>query len=451
MNVSKRNFNIFRSGNNCSSNWNNIDYEFENEKNKDTIIKLKDQIIAKDKEISELKFLKNNKDEEYEKTIKVLEEIINQSTPIEENNRKKSRNKKRKNKRKSVEKKEKKEINEINENDEINENNENNINNKNKEKDEENLYETKNSLNCMLLNIQLESQNNILAKKEKEIKKLKQNPRIEHSSKLTENFIQNTKEYDNIEKENEIILTQQYDIEKYCTTLNDNNKDLLLKIEKFNEDFKIYKESQSNKLKKLEEELKNKEENESNCKLFHRNKGKQSNNNEVDKVEKEIKKMNKTMDFLRKETKIKNDEIEDLNIKIQNIYDKNNELKKQLNHLINLNKVNESEKELFNGNEDIKNKINNLNEQLKQEKKNGETLKKKMINLEKENKELKKNVLDLQNNIIKLTEENTNLENKLLKEEDNNEDDIFFTTGINIIKKRKSEVENNENLNEENN
>ena len=58
MNVSKRNFNIFRSGNNFSSNSKNIDYEFENEKNKDTIIKLKDQIIAKDKEISELKVLK---------------------------------------------------------------------------------------------------------------------------------------------------------------------------------------------------------------------------------------------------------------------------------------------------------------------------------------------------------------------------------------------------------
>ena len=268
---------------------------------------------------------------------------------------------------------------------------------------------------------------------------------------MTENFIQNIKEYDNIEKENEFILTQQYDIEKYCITLNDNNKDLLLKIEKFKEDFKIYKESQSNKIKKLEEELKDKEENESNCKLFHRNKGKKSNNNELNNVENEMKKMNKTMDFLRKETKLKNDEIEDLNIKIQNIYDKNNELKKQLNHLNNLNKVNESEKELFNGNEDIKNKINNLNEQLKQEKKNGETLKKKMINLENENKELKKNVLDLQNNINKLTEENTNLEKKLLKEEDNNEEDIFFTTGINIIKKRKSENENNENLNEENN
>ena len=69
-----------------------------------------------------------------------------------------------------------------------------------------------------------------------------------------------------------------------------------------------------------------------------------------------------------------------------------------------------------------------------------------MINLENENKQLKKNVLELQNNINKLNEENKNSENNILNEEDN-----FFTTGINIIKKRKSEDKKNENLNEENN
>ena len=47
------------------SNMKNNQYDLENERNKDTIIKLKEQIIAKDKEISDLKVSKIKKDAEY--------------------------------------------------------------------------------------------------------------------------------------------------------------------------------------------------------------------------------------------------------------------------------------------------------------------------------------------------------------------------------------------------
>jgi len=46
-------------------NMKNIQYNLENERNKDTIIKLKEQIIAKDKEISDLKVSGMKKDAEF--------------------------------------------------------------------------------------------------------------------------------------------------------------------------------------------------------------------------------------------------------------------------------------------------------------------------------------------------------------------------------------------------
>ena len=79
------------------SNMKNNQYDLENERNKDTIIKLKEQIIAKDKEISNLKVSKIKKDEQYYKTMKILEQIVKNDTP--------SNNKKIKNKNKSKKKK----------------------------------------------------------------------------------------------------------------------------------------------------------------------------------------------------------------------------------------------------------------------------------------------------------------------------------------------------------
>ena len=52
--------------------------EFELERNRDTIIKLRSEIVLKDKEISLLKVNKNKKHEEYNKTMKIIEEILKQ-------------------------------------------------------------------------------------------------------------------------------------------------------------------------------------------------------------------------------------------------------------------------------------------------------------------------------------------------------------------------------------
>ena len=81
MNQSKRNFFKFRKSPIKKANLNkkNIDIEIENERNKDTILKLKEQIVAKDKEISDLKVSKIRNDEQFQKTMKIFDEIVRKS------------------------------------------------------------------------------------------------------------------------------------------------------------------------------------------------------------------------------------------------------------------------------------------------------------------------------------------------------------------------------------
>ena len=54
--------------------------EFELERNRDIIIKLRAELASKNKEISLLKVNKNRKSEEYEKSMRVIEEILNNVT-----------------------------------------------------------------------------------------------------------------------------------------------------------------------------------------------------------------------------------------------------------------------------------------------------------------------------------------------------------------------------------
>ena len=52
--------------------------EFELERNRDIIIRLRSELAAKNKEISLLKVNKNKKTEEYQKIMRVIEEILKQ-------------------------------------------------------------------------------------------------------------------------------------------------------------------------------------------------------------------------------------------------------------------------------------------------------------------------------------------------------------------------------------
>ena len=61
----KKNLLKLRTNKRGFSNSKYIDHEKENEKNKEMIIKLKEQIIAKDKEISDLKVSGMKKDAEF--------------------------------------------------------------------------------------------------------------------------------------------------------------------------------------------------------------------------------------------------------------------------------------------------------------------------------------------------------------------------------------------------
>ena len=210
MNQSKRNFFKFRKSpiKKANLNQNNTDLEAENERNKDTIIKLKEQIVAKDKEISDLKVSKIRNEEQFNKTMKIFDEIVRESDKstvqgmkeIERNisnnynkNKRyfsKNNNNNDINKYNTIENNKKtNHISEnnnnnyknsnINQNNNENENDENNNNNNNEEiKPKIHLKKSQRKrlnelLNIHSLKLKVNQQNNILLKKEKEIEKLK--------------------------------------------------------------------------------------------------------------------------------------------------------------------------------------------------------------------------------------------------------------------------------------
>ena len=429
MNQSKRNYFKFRKSpiKKTNSNQNNIDLEAENERNKDAIIKLKEQIVAKDKEISDLKVSKLRNEEQFKKTLKIFDEIVKESDKstvqgmkeIERNlsnNFNKNKRNFSKNNNNNINKYKTIGNNKIT--NYIGENNNNNYQNNNinhnhiENEDDENDNNENNEdikpkihlkksqrkklndlLNNHSLKLKVIQQNNLLLKKEKEIEKLKLDTKSSTFSKMKNNYVQNYKELKSIQKENETLSNQNFDIINYCNSLEEKNKELIFKLESFKQDFKSYKESQNEKIKKLEDELEKYQSKERDCKMFHKRKGKLddlNNNNHLNEIENEMKKMSKTMTFLKKEKNSQDDEIKTLNLKLKNLNEENNKLNKQVNELnINIKNNNEKEKMLIKIRDESKNKIDNLDNQIKEEKKNNELLKEKINNLDKENKNLK--------------------------------------------------------------
>ena len=430
-NQTKRNFNIFRANNTFNSSPKNIDYEFEYDKNKEIIIKLKEQIIAKDKEILDLKTSKNKKEEEYGKAIYLFQEIVNSSNKNEENSKKKNKKNPSKNNNKN--------------DNGIKYNNENNDKINTPRNHSKQL--SKNKVNESL-KIKIIKTNNIINKKEQELEELKSKSKVTTFSKYQDNYNKDYKELKSIEKQNDIISNINYDIEKKCYLLEENNKELINKLEKFKEEFKIYQEYQGKKIKKLEDEIEKQEEREENCRLFHVNKG---NINDNEDLENEIKKMEKTINKLQKEKKMKDEEIQKITNKIKDLNNKNDILNKQIKEFV-LNKQNgekDLERKTLIEKVDNQNKINNYNYQIEEEKKIREKLKEQINNLDNENIKLKKDISDLESKYLELIKENKELEKKQLVNEINKNEEPFFTTDLKLINKKNSE--DNNKINEENN
>ena len=361
--------------------------EFELERNRDIIIRLRTEISSKNKEISLLKVNRNKKNEEYQKIMRVIEEILkqcDQSTTAGFN---------------AIE-------NSISNNDNYNNKNNNNklpqigdmlhFSNKHKKTMKEMVY-------VSMLKQQINSLNEELAKKDEEISELKKNRNSTNFTKLQNNFIKNFNELTQVKKENEFMKTRIEDVAHLLMSEKEDNYNLKNRLQDFQGQFRDYKDITIRKTNELESLLLKAKKRERECRIFHVRKGgsvssvgagprgrdenyknEKYDNNEFDenksKLSDEIKKMNKTMTLLRNEKndkdneiknlkndkKILNSRIQELENEINNLLQKKISLNKQLQDMNNKKKDTEKDikKQAIDANEIIK-KLENENNDLK--------------------------------------------------------------------------------------
>ena len=234
--------------------------QFELDRSRDTIMKLRTELLNKNKEISMLKVQKNKKDDERQRILRVLEEILKQSDQSTGTGFKaiesylRSKNLK------------------------------NNLNNENKNnnKDEERIEEIKemihlndeqiNALKEIIyinsLKNQINSLNDELNKKEKDINQMKKNKNNSNYIRLQNNFVKNFNELTQIRKQNELIKKKMEEATKMLMTKKEDNINLKNKLQEFQKKFKDYKEESSKKTESLEKNLLQAQEKERNVKYF---------------------------------------------------------------------------------------------------------------------------------------------------------------------------------------
>ena len=436
--------------------------EFELEQAKDTIIKLRNELTNKNKEISLLKVDRNRGEGEHMKTIKILEEIL-----------------------KKCDKSTKKCINEIENrvyNEEDNntiENNNENINNVDDDQQqffvtEQNFYSNspikfktrlpklflnkkqqksiKENLYIYTLKQQINSLNEELIKKTDQLEEMKKNSNTQNLSKLQSKCNKDFTELSQIKKENRKIRIKISDITELLIKEKDDNALLKKKLKEYNGKFREFRETSSQKTHELENKLSLAMEKERQCKIFHIRRGgteskfktttttqddEKVDSEKLGAAENEIKQMSKTMTLLKKQKNNKEEEIK---------------------------KLNEDKKELISDKERLNDENKKLSEELNISKKKNDDYKQQIIKLQKENERLKKEKEDAENkvgseqnkiNAMQELLDESEKENKKQKDEINNlkkeieelkkmmndkKDDFFFTE-LKIDGNKKNDLE----------
>ena len=420
--------------------------QFELDRTRDIIMKLRTEIFNKTKEISLLKVQKNKKDNEHQHIVKVLDDILKQCDQSTGTGFKavetylNSINPKITIEQKSI-------------------------------KDDERLEDIKkmihlseeqyNTLNEIVqinkLKAQIIELNDELTKKEKEINIMKRNKNNPNYNKLKVNYVKNFNELKQIKRQNEIIKKRMEEATNMLMVKKEDNINLKNKLHEFQKKFKDYKEESSKKTESLSKNLLRAQEKERNCRIFHTRKNLGNNSNiilnnsnmianssaniltneenksnlnvtdiKLNEAEQEMKKLSTNLNTLKKEANQKGKEINSL--KIEKL-----ELKKQI-------------KELSADNNKYLNKINSINKQILD-------LNNANTNLDNENNELKKNIEEIE---FKVEEEENkyNTLKEILSEKEKeilelkrtienikkqSKDNIFFTS-IGAIGKKKDEV-----------
>ena len=194
--------------------------EFELERNRDIIIRLRSELASKNKEISLLKVNKNKKSEEYQRIMRVIEEILkqcDQSTNAGFNAIENSLS-----------------------------NSDYNVNNYKGSKRSNHLPQIGDMLHfssqhkktmkemvfVSMLKNQISNLNEELVKREEKISELKKNQNSTNFSKLQNNFIKNFNELAQVKKENEFMKTRIEDVHHLLMIEKEDNFNLKSKKKK---------------------------------------------------------------------------------------------------------------------------------------------------------------------------------------------------------------------------
>ena len=265
---------------------NNLQYQRENDR--DLINHLRNEIAAKDKEIKNLKVLKNKKENDHLRTLKVIEEILRQCDQTTNTTFNVIADSVYNNKT-------------LNNDNEGNCGNCGNFDNSNNNavggessgefnpqsnvgsKEEQLPMINKNNLNFTLqqkkimrdlknmenLKKQIEVLNKEKESKDMRIKELEKNSMQSNFNKLQNNYVRNFKELNKIKREKESIMSKFDDMAQSLLIQKEDNLNLRNKFKCYKDKFKEYKKKKENDTKILSSKLEVAQSKERVCKIFH--------------------------------------------------------------------------------------------------------------------------------------------------------------------------------------
>ena len=401
--------------------------ELDLETSKDTIIKLRTELLQKNQEIKLLKNNKNDQGFEHQYIIKVIETIIKLIDPssCKRNNKDAKSNTatyntinqeingKEEENRKDTKETQEKELT-IN----ISNLNKRNLNIKRyvkilrTEKSPKKFIIPKNkSIKDLSYITSLQNKVNLLKeliiKKNDEIKEILKDTNSENYSNLQDNFEKNFAEMENIKKQNELMKTKIEDMNNLIFMEKEGNKSLKTKLQVFQSNFKDYQDNLEKKKNDLETKLFKAQEKERDCRIFHVNKKTEIDDGERLKLaEKEMKTMQKDIEDMTKNIENKKEEFEklknnksELEKQVEELKETNNKLNSEYLNLFNeVNKIKNTKKDLEKDNKDLKQRYNKVNTNLKDEQDKTEKTKSKLKQREKEILLLKKEIEKLKQN-----------------------------------------------------
>ena len=252
--------------------------EFDLETTKDTIIKLRQELININKEINNFKLNKDDKNIGHNFTLNVIEtalKIIDNDTIKNPNNelKKEIKNEKDNNSNGNENDNENKnELKEEKEKEKLNNNSNNKLPPISSHRSQSPKRENKNNKEVSYINSlkqQITLLKELLIKKDEEMKEMKKNKTTINYSNLQNNFEKNFNELTNFKKQNEFMKTKIEDVTNLLYIAKEGNKSLKSKLQVFQSSFKEYQEISEKKNLDLETRLVEAQEKERDCKIFH--------------------------------------------------------------------------------------------------------------------------------------------------------------------------------------